>query len=248
MLWNRMLMSTSSMVKHFNWNATLPTSLISYYKFDTDWTVNDETATWNNLTIWWATYTASGKINWWYSLSNWDYFQDATATWIDTWNWDLSVSFWAKWGNWTWLSSWNNHWGWVIWSAENANIYPLGFQRWSTWNDYVYLVQHDWTYTASAEAQVKDDWNWHHYVAKRSASWATMELYEDNVRIINSTWLTWRSPSWTNSRITINWNLGQAPTYMFTATWIVDEFWLWSKDLTTTEITALYNTWTGLSY
>ena len=52
-----------------NW---LLNNLVSYYKCDTNWSFPD--AHWsNNWTINWATYTASWKINGWYSYATNDY-------------------------------------------------------------------------------------------------------------------------------------------------------------------------------
>ena len=51
-------------------------NLVSYYKMDTNGSFPDAHGT-NNGTINWATYTASGKINWGYSF-------DGVNDWVDT--------------------------------------------------------------------------------------------------------------------------------------------------------------------
>lgn len=226
-------------------NTTLPhellNDLVSYYKLD--WNAND--AHWSNdWAISGASYTSSWKINWGYDL---DWVNDYLTIPTDLVDNDL------YWASAITLSAWhqrfqvdeqtaiiniktdaNNAWCDINFNANNTfrvawrSITSDSYQQRST----------SWTYWATN--------TWYHIVWILDFANDKIICYIDWVEVINSTVSFWSSTlNYNSNYINIWW----APNWgWYYTNWVIDEYWCWSRALTQTEVTALYNSWAWLSY
>lgn len=198
--------------------------LVSYYKADTNWSFPD--AHWSNdWTINGATFTASGKINGWYSF-------DGVNDYIDL-NYNLSSSnstiwFWYH-HNVTWddtylISQWSlNLWSWRWWIQILSD-------------NTLRLFQNPWS-VIEIFSSALTVWNWYYIEIKRTAT----DLWE---LLVN--WVSQWTDTWWLSLP--NENILLMRVSGFYRIWIIDELWIWEKATSNTEDLTLYNWWAWLSY
>lgn len=212
-----------------NW---LLNDLISYYKMDTNGSFPD--AHWSNdWTINGATYTASGKINWGYDF-DWvnDYVSIPNNVNLDN---DFTI---ATWFNTDVLDS-NLHFIYTWFKTKNISLELRGAES---------LCNFQVTDALSVAHKVSIPYSslsagtWYHMVWTRSTT-DGLELFINWVSIDTDTFTwAWSSLSLDN-RI---WAHGSLWSRYFN--WPIDETGFWQTILTQTQITALYNSWSGLSY
>ena len=223
-----------------NW---LLNNLESYYKCDTNGSFPD--AHWSNTgTINWATYTASWKINWWYSF---DWVNDYIGIpHISAYNSDNNTySFWVKSPSTTNPSSSK----WLFWKAPTTwfdREIGINFSA-TTW--YIQVSIWNWTDTIFTITWTNDfyDANYHLVVVKKIywVSWDTLELYVDDV--LEASWTA--TFNWVqNSNEIVLWKLSSISDPARYFGWDMDEVWIWSDELTTAQGTDLDNSWAWLSY
>ena len=214
-----------------NW---LLNNLVSYYKMDTSWSFPD--AHWsNNWTINGATFTASGKINWGYSF-DWvnDRINVSTNLYSSTYH---TTSYWVKhsslpglWVLWFFTCHLVDFWAWCSMSIENDwGVYKIRYINYFT----TCIINLFYNFTPTI-------WTYNNIICQTTASW--MKIFIDGV-LVASNWNTWTLRASSN-----NFSLWSYPTWWNYFDWVIDEVWLWNKALTQTEITALYNAASWLSY
>lgn len=215
----------------------LTDNLISYYKLDSN--SNDSVGS-NNGTDTSVSYVA-GKIG-----NAGSYNGSTSYSWMgNVLDQDgssaFSISLWIKYSSTgndmivtKQLSSWNFTW-YSVW--RNATAGKIEFTIVSTPSNL--LVAHF--------PDDYNDWNWHHLVITYNwnkntsgcvwyIDWGSITLSA----ITNS--LTWSSTT------TAPFNIGSRNNWNLPTNWLIDEVWVWSRALSSTEITELYNWWNGLSY
>lgn len=211
------------------WNWLL-NSLVSYYKMDGN--ANDELWTYN-WTPTFITWDSTNKIIW----------QSASLNWVTS-KIDLpSLSIWSTFSINMWIRfSWTNT-NKIFLFEPNTAAFQSAFW-WDTWQNR--LEYYHWNGASSTKIQL--------------AAWT----YNDNViRMFTIT------KTWTNVQIFVNWSSVASNSSMHNISitsanssafwyiarlwiqhywWQIDETWIWNKVLSTTEITALYNSWSWLAY
>jgi len=214
-------------------------NIISYWKADTNGSFPD--AHWSNdMTISWATYTASWLINWWYIL-DWtnDYIAKSSNTDLQPLSEDFAYSIWMK-TTATWTKVLMCKWPPVSWSWNPTYAYVcfITYADGTVWfraTDWTtsYEVISSWSY---------NDWDWHHLVWYRN--WNNIYLYIDN----SSQWSTAFSATLGSTWALTIWNFSYLNASLYFG-WTIDEFWYWKGWYPTTDqIEDLYNSWSGLSY
>jgi len=213
-----------------NW---LLNNLVSYYKFDTNWSFPD--AHWSNdWTINGATFTASWKINWAYSFDWTNDWIDLPAWTNDPWTWDVSIAFWYK----------------STQTATNREIYAntvtatnhirIG-HNFTAWKLQVYFF--DGTNQDSIASNTTiNDWSWHYIVVTRDTTAWKGYIYIDWSEDKNFT--NTATGSLTNTDAESIWYRNSASYFGGEA----DELWIWHRALSADDVTTLYNDWNGLWY
>jgi len=208
--------------------------LVSYYKFD--WNANDAHGS-NNGTINGATSTSSGKIND-------DYDFDGVNDYItipdsaDLTPVDFSINCWIKTST-TARSSIlvKRNTSWFAWFIFEINT-------WAVWDIQLDIYDTADRYSRSTNVSI-NNWAWH-MITVTCNHLNNINIFKDNVEVTYSVHRTW----WFTNPNT-NWVLNiwtWSPTPFGYYNWKIDEIWIWSKVLSTQEITDLYNSWSGLSY
>jgi hypothetical protein len=223
----------------FNGHPTLATGIEVYYKSDTNGSFPD--ATWNSDgTINWATFTASWQINWAY---DYDWVNDYVDTNYRTTLSDYSYSIWIE----------------TPASAPWAFVYPLSVRDSSWGNDEFVLVRIDtsWilhTLDTRSAAWFQDvqsnssitDWGWHHIVATSQKN-GSLLLYIDWV-LQTDTWTVDNDDLNTPGQDWHIWTFNDDGSLKNYYDWKIDEIWIWNKELTSSEVTSLYNSGSWLQY
>ena len=212
-----------------SWNW-LENGLLSYYKCDTNGSFPDNEGN-NNGTINWATYTASWFIN---GAYNFDWTNDRVDIGTFTFNasqTDLSFSVWMK-SSGQWAS-----WWYLIWERNDTTT-DWAFLQVLSAGTILFGVRWNTVGTITSTTTVVDN-NWHHIVWTYSENW-TQELYID----AGSEWsIAWSALDWSSIPMEIWRRRTGASTYY---TWDIDEVWIRNVELTSDQVTDLYNSWSWL--
>lgn len=214
----------------------LTDSLVSYRKMDGN--SNDSTANWNNGTDTDMSYdNAYGIINQWASANGTSSCIQLPAdwTWLNiTWGDARSVSFWLK---------TSDTGGYIIGLTDGLggdgrwiwlNVWP-----WSSSGCFAFY-DGNWTPTSvSANDNV-----YHHRVFTKNGS--SLVLYKDWASVFTSSngWST-TSSAWQGKALMSDGRTSGKAQY---TSWYIDEVGVRSKELSSTEVTALYNGGAGITY
>jgi len=216
-----------------NW---LLNNLFAYWKCDDNWTFPD--AHWSNdWTISWATYTASWKINGWYTYdwSN-DYISIPDQTEFSS--TAKTVSAWIKTSA-TWITQT------IINKTDPWNVKYHWYLRVNTNNTVEFRMNQSWNSTAHmavSSSSTVTDWSWHFVVWAMTNS-NNIKIYIDwdlENTSTSVTWVWWTS----NYAVSIWWRVNSSHVF----NWQIDEDWYWDVQLDDDDVTALYNAWSGLPY
>lgn len=205
-----------------NW---LLNNLVSYYKMDTNGSFPDSHWS-NNGSIFWSTFIASAVINWGY---NWDWINDYITTPMSApWTWDFSFQCWIRTTttNARVALSSQQAWQWYFSLINNSN-WTVSFRITDSW-------------TVNAISNVINDWSWHHVVWTRS--WNTIRIYTDWV--LRDT----QTKSWNITWSTLYWGNFSTLVGSVYYQWDEDEWAFWNRELSLSDVQALYNSWAWLSY
>lgn len=218
------------------WNWLL-NNLVSYYKCDTSWSFPD--VHWsNNWTISGASYTSSWKINWAY-----DY--DWTNDYVSMPSW-TSVSWWTARTLSLWIKKWTSTWIETIyesWIQSPEKAFRLHHSVNEQNDIYISFNNNDY-YTVW---NTITNWVWHHISVVYdwwTLSTSTVHIYVDWVsKSLTMAW-TWTWSANTSTWISYLWQDSSIRYFE----WIIDEVWIWNTNKLQTDITALYNSGSWLSY
>ncbi len=117
----------------------------------------------------------------------------------------------------------------------------------SSTSAFVVVIYDGSTSNTLYESQVSlTDGDWHHIVWTLSAADNEMELYVDGSPSPNSPWSTTIDPSYyaNNTPIYIGNSIYEDDGFYGS----IDEFGVWDRVLTSTEVTQLYNSGNGITY
>lgn len=221
--------------------STLLNNLVFRAKMDeSSWNTTD--SVWSKVwtAINWATF-ATGKINnsWSFDWTT-DYFRFADSTDFDFGTWDLSVSFWI------YQNSLANYKYILNQRHNNSNTgaqFWIFTQPWSATWDSISLFIYNWSAwqsvgstNGSHSASV-----WEHRVFTREwtlcSAYKNWSLNNTSTSTIRNADNNWFLSIWENIWQPWGWN------------WKIDELWIrkW-RALSLSEVSELYNSWTGKSY
>ena len=219
----------------------------------------------NMFKLWIINYTVSsggGDFGWNTSLSTdlvnvWDFESSATdLVWGNNWTVTGATNIAAKFGNWYNFSATSNrinlgsnlsstiksvsvwakksatgNWGRVMWNtAGNQYLFQLygnGSNYCNIWGGTI-----SWSQT--------DDTNWHHYAI--TADWATIKIYQDSILKVTT------ADTSNFSGLNMIWNTSTSYNSATAWSWLIDEWYTWSKVVTQTDVNDLYASWSGLFY
>lgn len=210
----------------------LDTNLVAYYKLD--WNSNDSVGS-NNWTDTSVSYVA-GKIG---NAAQWNWTSSkiivANNLWV-TW-WNISIAWWFKMN--TDISS-----GFQCFCEQSDN----GTSVWNSirydYNSWTRRLVFDRVRYWIVDEQVLYNitlWTTWHHIAY-TYNWTTVTWYVDwaSVWTIAASW-NWSVPQWNFfSILALNWG--------FFSNITIDEIWIWSRAISWSEITQLYNAWAWLTY
>ena len=220
----------------------LSDNLVAYYKLDeTSWTsITDSVTSWTG-TLTNATQNSWGKI--WYCTSFWWQWYYATCPTISDHIW---------WGNTMSVNAWvyradNNVFRSICWERQQSWDYYLNFLI-SSNNDDNKLIfqtywQNNWWWVACCSintipqnTRTMITWTYDGSKMRVYINWAYENEANQTVTLYNNTWsnLMIGRNSWPASQQ--DWN------------WRIDEVWVRSRCLSATEISTLYNSWSGNQY
>lgn len=195
--------------------GTLMTSLASYYTWDNNWNDSIGSANWTIN----GAATTTWKINWWYSFNGITNYITASLSW----SWYSWISIWWWFKNTSTGSVWHDMWTIIL---NNS----MGFGWW-WWDDFYLYRSGTKDYVGSVTRGV-----FKHIIAVYAAN--SRKLYIDGTLFFSDT----NNVSLT--LWTIEWGRGNFPSVTYFP-WVIDEQFVYTKALNTTEISNLYNGWTG---
>lgn len=222
-----------------------PSWIISYYKLDSNW--ND--SLWvNNMTESNTSYV-TGKI------SNAASFNGSTSTMrngnitLATGTTPYSINFWVKLNaeiaSWIWTLSFlwpdatNQDTQYSIDYEYNGGTRRLAMQHYYNWPETYYPLYSNQTLGIS---------NWNMITVTYSGS--SMIMYFNGTSVVSGGWWGTYGSSWIQNYqkwLTI-WSQYESSTYKQSSNSIIDEYWIWNRALTATEVSTLYNGWTWITY
>ena len=202
----------------------LTDGLIYYSKYDTNGSFPDSVGS-NDGTINWATYTASWIINWGYSFATNDWITLSNITVSNVFTINIRVNF-------TVSSSWGDY---MFFARTTASSTDRVYMYNINWN-IVFAV---WA-TAGAAYSWYDDGGWHMLTIIKNGS--TQKTYIDNVE--KDSLSDWNTIN-TLANIAL-WRLELSWLQYYTGT--QDELGIRNRDISTSELTELYNAWAGIQY
>lgn len=206
-------------------------SIRAYYNFnETTWTgvINNNNPWTYNGTKTNVTINQTGKIDKAYSFgtdshvniaNSWQFSFDNSAFSIS-----MRINPTTRWTNYATLIDFEDSWRWG-WLIRHS---PVSWNLW--WNNDQQLS--NW---------VPSTWERTHVVF--TSNWTNGKMYFNG------------SLNYTQASLTYNWN--STSTYWIWWNvedttqwfqWLIDEVWIWAKELSATEITSLYNWWAWLTY
>lgn len=232
----------------------LTDNLKAYWKLN--WDSNDSWSNWYNWTDSNVSYVSGkisdcGSFNWSssiISLSNSAWFSGNAARTINCWVKLDTLSH-------------NNAIYYIFsnWANDTSNDFSFGIcdsaSSWWLANQTTLYVRRYYDDQASADIRsYLDTTNWfmltvtYNWVSTWTDTiWAWLRFYLNGTEInrsSNATYMYDRTFNTSQENVRIWW------TNLYTSyfDWLIDEIWLWSRALTSTEITALYNSGNWLTY
>ena len=218
----------------------LNTSLVSVYKAESN--ANDSLGTYNGTAVGGLTYTTGKSGNAFNFNGTTSYVGISNTTNHLNFTGDFSIS--------TWIMPLATS---VVYNIYFSNYKPGG----STGNGYLLYFNRTTNkllfdiYASTSYSQYGASWTplintWYYVTVTRKASTGT-KLYIDGVLVSGTYYIGNAStnPTYQSAHI---YNIGSSENGNLLANYRQDEVNIWSKELTATEVTELYNTGTGKFY
>lgn len=213
------------------------TAPFAYYKLD--WNSNEEVSArnWTDTSI---TYSSSD-----WKIVQGALFTRASASKINIPAFDANIASnpWsvAAWFKTSITAAWLDEYS-IISRRTWTNTFQLCI-AWPTTGIANKLRVYDWWVTSTKiYSWVINDWNWHHVVVTSSSN-TSAKIYTDWVLSDSSTSFSFVTQS------IANWNnIWNFDTWWRCWDWDIDEVWYWGVELTSTEVSALYNAWSWRAY
>lgn len=217
------------------WTADLNVNLISYYKLDeTSGTTAIDSVGSNNGTNNGATVNVSGKINTAYSFDGTnDYIDLGTTRIIDT-SSDFTISSWVKWTSTGYVAG-------SIFARDGggAGQNEFSLMRWPGGGNNENILFNVGNSNVVTNADLLGDGAWHHIVGVKSGS--TLYIYVDGS-------LDKSGAFGSTVLYSVSTKIGARGSVSNYFGGTIDEIGVWSRALSSTEITQLYNGGSGISY
>lgn len=217
----------------------------------------------DNLVSRWRLWTNYTDSVWWYNWTeSWDVTENTTTswTWAPSWTFPKCTNFWGS------SDYVTTTYTTALWTWDFSFSFRVYFS--SLWTDDTIVTKNittTWWYmaitlegsdsskldfvtaTSSASSRVTtatwaiSSWQWYHIVCTRWSSWTVMKTYINNGSPTSAT-VTARNMTTTTGIVfwrnhatqCLNWNI----------CWV----WFWTRELTSSEVSELYNSWAGLDY
>jgi hypothetical protein len=221
------------------WASYLVTDLVSYYKLDeTTGTTAYDAAGSNNGTISGATYTSSGKINGAYDFDGTDDYIDSSVSTSEN---AGTISIWIS----PTSSSKQNFFVFNQDSAGSANYMQFGIN--SDGAVYIYIANGNSLKTANSVISTN---SWHHVIIQSTGT--EYKVYVNKVSKSLSILSGSNDGKWNNDIPGYNhYSIGALTrgAELYTPfSGKIDEVGIWSRALSSTEVSDLYNSGDGLAY
>lgn len=215
-------------------NSTLLNNIQWYYKFESN--LNDS--------VWSNNWTGTSITYWtWIIWNSWtfNWTTSKVLLWNDTCNFtgSFTISAWVKFTSISAyeiiFSNFNQSPSVIAWYWFICRINPSNQVEFNIYNDSQVLLSTSATVTT---------WTWYNIVFVRTASTGSAIYINWTSSTSNSStfnpWYTWSAfhPSiWVLEYYAWSYSTAQF------LNWNIDELWIWTRALTSTEITELYNSW-----
>lgn len=218
---------------------SLLTNLVAYYKMETLTTdsVGSFSLT-NNNSVASATWKIWNCADLWTANTN-KSLSTTSLPFVAT--WAFSVSLWAKMN--TEISSGSQTFFCLAdyWTNWQQNRIEYDFNWWSR---RMRFIMNAATLRDINSTTTLWTTNWNHFIITYSWwTWWTLTFYINGTSVWTNTWALSGSLGWTD--IMTIWSLENLSQY---ASSLIDEVWIWTKQLTSWEVTTLYNSWNWITY
>ena len=225
----------SSGVSPFSGHATLANNINGYWKFDVDGTFSDSSGVWSDAIITGATYTATGKIAGGYSFDgvNDDIYID-NFTGFDG---DFSISYWYR-GATDALAYYH-----ALSMKEEPTAQFTCLRDNNAGALQPYFRSANGSAIALTTSASSKDYIWRFIVLTWDNTTKTLTAYVNGVYDTNGV-NAGMDASPTNSKF----SFGERNNLAYWYKGLLDEVGLWSRKLTSDEISDLYNSGNGLTY
>lgn len=211
----------------------LKTDLVSYYSFDVD--ASDDHGS-NDGTVSGATHTSSGKLDDAYDFDGTnDYISLGNPSNLSFSSSDaFSISVWFKSGSNTYLP--------IIWKGYYSYAGDTKYMEINSSyadNKVNVFVRHDYNSKSLTSSSTYNDSSWHHLVVTYDNG--SMELFIDGSSEGTVSSVDYQST-------TQNWEIGRRNAGSQYSDNIIDELAIWSRAITSSEVSEIYNSGSGLAY
>jgi len=174
---------------------------------------------------------------------------------INNWgSFDWSTS-WFSFTNSRWLNGSSQNYSYSLWARPTSNmsaqkVFLTNVD--STFHNYNYIEFFSWAmrlvrvrgWVAADVLNVTQAMNggtWYHIVG--TYNWTTLTLYINGISI----WTKASSGNWTSGYSNQS-AIGADASGVLKFDWKIDEVGVWNRAITSTEVTSLYNWWSGIQY
>lgn len=210
----------------------LTDNLVAYWKADeSSWNYAD--SIWSNTGTPTGTSYVAGKINNGISFSWWTSFVTLANDLGTLWDNPYTISMWVKP---TTLDTTNGDL--LLWAGDRNQQHIIGS------DGKLNLTTYDWTVWQVVGTSVLTNWNWYHLVFQRTSGTAG-KVWVNWVDDTSGT-ATMRNPASTLAQAFRLWSRQDNTSANFNG--LEDEIGIWSRALSSTEISQLYNAGAGLQY
>ena len=210
----------------------LTDNIVAYYKLNVSETPQPDEVGTEDLTVTGATHTASGKISGAYDFDGTNDKMDGTTAFLDN-QTDFSYSLWVN----------ADTDGESPLSFANSAAHGVAFGSWTGVGGAatkISFMYYDGSWKTAQWTTAYSTGTWYHVVCTVDQTANEMKLYVDGT--LRATTGSLLNPS----QFLRGPSVGKGNNAFFDGK--VDEIGIWSRELTSAEVTSLYNSGSGLTY